>query len=115
MPRANRALSGYAGEHRDLSLSDALGGPLGQCRAAPRLCGNMIFANISRADSSPTDLPVPFAMNVGMTFLSPSLVKAEAFARRAIPDPWVSKDRMSGGHSQPCERPDKDVRAGIKS
>jgi hypothetical protein len=44
---------------------------------------NMIFANISRADSSPTALPAPFAMNVGMTFSSPSLVKAEAFARRA--------------------------------
>jgi hypothetical protein len=75
---------------------------------------NMIFANISRAVSSPTALPVLFAMDVGMTFLSPSLVKAEVFARRAIPVGWVSKDRMSGGHSQPCERPDKDVRAGAK-
>jgi hypothetical protein len=57
---------------------------------------NMIFVNISRADSLPTALPVPFAMNAGTTFSSPSLVKAEAFARHVIPGAWVSKDRMSG-------------------
>jgi hypothetical protein len=61
---------------------------------------NMNFANISRAVSSPTALPAPFAMNVGMTFLSPFLVKAEAFARRAISVGWLSHDRAGLNENQ---------------
>jgi hypothetical protein len=44
----------------------------------------MIFANISRAVSSPTALSGPFAMNAGMTFSSPSLVKVEADDRAGL-------------------------------
>jgi hypothetical protein len=58
---------------------------------------DMIFANISRADSSPTALPAHFAMNAGMTFSLPSLVKVEAFTRRAIPVGWVRQARQRFG------------------
>ena len=46
------------------------------------------FANTSNAVSSPTALPAPAVMTVGMTTLWRSRAKAGVFAPRAIPGAW---------------------------
>jgi hypothetical protein len=82
---------------------------------------NMTFANISRAVSSPTALPAPVAMNVGMTFSLPSLVKVEADDRAGLERllrycarpifamerlTWVAEDRNRLVYQLPKPMPD---------